>query len=170
MKQIITASPHCYHTFKNRYGKTNFEVKHYTQYLADLIDKKKLELTRDVSKTIAYHDPCFLGKMNGVYNEPRKIIESIPNIKFVELGRSREKSLCCGGGGGGMWVEIQANPTERIERLSEKRVKEAVEAGAELLVTSCPFCILTLEDAVKTTGNEGLIRVMDLAELVSEAM
>lgn len=170
VKKIVTASPHCFHTFKNRYGKINFEVQHYTQYLAELIEKKKLELTREVNKTIAYHDPCFLGKMNGVYDEPRKIIESIPSVKFIELGRSREKSLCCGGGGGGMWVDVQANPTQRIERLAEKRVKEAVDVGAELLVTSCPFCILTLEDAVKTTGNEGAIRIIDLAELVTDAL
>lgn len=164
INRMVTTSPHCYNAFKNRYGKTSFEVQHYTQYVADLIEKEKLTLSKEVKKVITYHDPCFLGKRNNVYDEPRKIIESIPGVNFVELDRSRERSLCCEGGGGRIWFDIPG------ERLAEIRVRDAVDVGAEILATACPFCLSTLEDAVKTTGCEGSIKVMDIAELVSEAI
>lgn len=164
VKYMVTASPHCYNTFKNRYGKTGFEVQHYTQYIADLIDRGKLMLSKKIEKTVTYHDPCSLGKQNSVYDEPRKIIENIPGVKFVELDRSRELSLCCEGGGGRMWIDLPG------ERIAEMRVREAVAAGAEILATACPFCLSTLEDAVLTTGNENSLKVMDIIELVSEAI
>jgi Fe-S oxidoreductase len=162
--QVVTTSPHCYSVFKNRYGKTGFEVKHYTQYVLDLIEQEKLSLSKEIKKVISYHDPCYLGKKNGIYTEPRKIIENIPGVTLVELDRSRERSLCCEGGGGRMWIEIPG------ERLAENRIRDAVDAGAEILTTACPFCLLTLEDAVKTGGYEESIKVMDIAELVSEAL
>ncbi|MEA2090123.1 MAG: (Fe-S)-binding protein [Thermoproteota archaeon] len=164
VKQMATISPHCYHAFKNRYGQTNFEVQHYTQHLAKLIDEEKIKFSRELDKTVTYQDPCFLGKQNGVYDDPRKILESIPGVKFIEMDRSRERSLCCEGGGGRMWIDVPG------ERLSEIRVKDAVESGAEILATACPFCLLTLEDAVKTAGFEGSIQVKDIAELVSETI
>jgi Fe-S oxidoreductase len=170
VKHVVTTSPHCYDAFKNKYGKTGFEVQHYTQFIASLIEKEKIRFKMELNKTVTYHDPCFLGKMNDVYDEPRKIIESIPGVKFIELDRSREKGICCEGGGGRMWMDVSAPQPIRMERSSETRIKEAVDAGAEILATACPFCILTLEDAVKTTKNEGLIQVMDIAELVSEAI
>lgn len=160
--QIVTISPHCYHAFKNRYPKTNFEVQHYTQYIADLVDKGKLTFSKEVRSKITYHDPCFLGKQNGIYDPPRKILSNITGANFIELERSKERSLCCGGGGGRMWIDT------RGKRLSEIRVKEAVETGAEILATACPFCLLTFDDAVRTAGFEGVIQVMDIAELLSE--
>lgn len=164
VNQMVTISPHCYNAFKNRYGRTGFEVQHYTQYLAELIDKGKLKLSKGLRKTVTYQDPCFLGKQNDVYDEPRKILESIPGVNFIELDRCRERSVCCEGGGGRMWIDIPG------ERLSEIRVKDAVESGAEILATACPFCLLTLEDAVKTAGFEGSIQIRDVAELISEAI
>jgi Fe-S oxidoreductase len=164
IKRIVTSCPHSYHSFKNRYGQNSFEVLHHTQLLADLISKGKLPFSKEVNKTVTYHDPCFLGKQNGVYDEPRKILESIPGVKFVEFDRSRERSLCCEGGGGRMWVDIPG------ERLSEIRMKNAAELGAEIVATACPFCLLTFEDAVKTTGLEGKIQIMDIAELLSQAI
>jgi Fe-S oxidoreductase len=164
VKQLVTNCPHAYHSFKNRYGQTSFETLHHTQFLADLISKGKLKFSQKMSKTVIYHDPCFIGKRNGIYDEPRKVIESIPGVKFVEFDRSRERSLCCEGGGGRMWIDIPG------ERLAEIRVKDAAEAGAEILATACPFCLLTFEDAVKITGLEGKVQVLDIAELLAKAL
>ncbi|UCH69842.1 MAG: (Fe-S)-binding protein [Candidatus Bathyarchaeota archaeon] len=145
-KQVVTSCAHAYHSFRNRYGQASFEVLHHTQLFADLISNRKLAFSKGYNKTVIYHDPCFLGKQNGVYEEPRKIIESIPSVKLVEFDRSKERSLCCEGGGGRMWVDIPG------ERLAEIRVKDAAEVGAEVIATACPFCLLTFEDAIKTTG------------------
>jgi len=163
-KQIVTSCPHSYNAFKNRYGQTSFEAKHHTELLAELIENQKLKLSKELNKTVVYHDPCFLGKQNGIYDQPREIIQSIAGVKLLEFDRNRERSLCCEGGGGRMWVDIPG------ERLAEIRVREAVESGAEVLATSCPFCLLTFEDAVKTTGFEGRIQVMDIAEMLSQAI
>ena len=122
---------------------------------------------KSVALTVTYHDPCFLGKHNNVYDEPRRVIGRIPGVTFVEMDRSRERALCCEGGGGRMWVEASE---ERGERLAELRVKDAVALGADHIVTACPFCLMTLEDAVKTSGNEGRVEIVDLAELVAMAL
>lgn len=165
INRILTTSPHCFNAFKNKYGK-DLAVQHYTQYFADLIDKGKVKFPQRVEKVVTYQDPCFLGKHNDIYDEPRKIIENIPGIKFVELNLSRGRGICCEGGGGRMWYDI---PGER-GRLAETRVKEAIDVGAEILAVACPFCLLTFDDAVKTTGNEDKIQIMDIMELVAEAL
>jgi len=165
INRILTTSPHCFNAFKNKYGK-DLAVQHYTQYFADLIDKGKLKFPQKVEKVVTYQDPCFLGKHNDIYDEPRKIIDNIPGIKFVELNLSRGRGICCEGGGGRMWYDI---PGER-GRLAETRVKEAIDVGAEILAVACPFCLLTFDDAVKTTGNEDKIQIMDIMELVAEAL
>jgi len=164
VNRIMTTSPHCFHAFKNRYGRKNLAVQHYTQYFADLIDEQRLRFSKKVEKTVTFQDPCFLGKHNKIYDEPRKIIENIPGVKLLELPMSRGRSVCCEGGGGRMWVDIPG------ERATEIRVREAVDIGAEILAVACPFCLLTFEDAIKTTGNEGLIQVMDVNELVAKAL
>jgi len=168
--RVVTTSPHCYNTFKNEYGEMNVKVQHSTQYLAELIDEGKLVFkggAKDAAaRKVVYHDPCFLGKQNKVFDEPRKILASVPGVELIEFDRSRERSLCCEGGGGRMWVESSA---ER-ERLAEVRVKDAAELGADVLATACPFCLLTLEDAVKTADLEGKLKIMDIMELVSEAL
>jgi len=164
VKQVVTSCPHAFHSFKNRYGETSFEVQHHTQLLADIIENGELIFSKEITKKVIYHDPCFIGKQNGIYDAPRKIIESIPGVTLLEFDRSRSRSLCCEGGGGRMWIDIPG------ERLAEIRVKNAVDSGAEILATACPFCLLTLEDAVKTTGFEGKLEVLDIAELVSLAL
>jgi Fe-S oxidoreductase len=163
VQNIVTTSPHCFHAFKNRYPK-KLQVMHYTQYFADLIDAGKLNFSEKIEKVVTYQDPCFLGKHNDIYDEPRKIIESIPGLKLIELGKSRNRSVCCGGGGGGMWHDVPG------ERLAENRIREALEVGAEILVVACPFCLLEFEDAIKTTDNEGKIQVKDIMELVAQAL
>jgi Fe-S oxidoreductase len=166
VKRMVTTSPHCYNSFKNEYEGLDFEVQHYTQFLADLIEQGKLTFSKEVNRVVTYHDPCFLGKQNQVYDEPRAILQSIPGLQFVEFDRSRERSLCCEGGGGRMWVEASSPG----ERLAETRVRDALDLGAEVIATACPFCMLTLEDAVKTTGAEEAIEVLDIVELVAQAM
>ena len=164
IKQAVTSCPHGYHAFKTRYDQQTFEIQHHTQLLAKLIDEEKIPFTKELNKKIIYHDPCFLGKQNGIYDEPRKIIESTPGAKLLEFDRSRARSVCCEGGGGRMWVDIPG------PRLAETRVKDAVAAGADIVATACPYCLLTLEDAVKTTGNEAKIRMMDIAEILAQAL
>ena len=164
--KMFTTSPHCFNTFSNDYPKNGVEVQHYTQVLANIVDNEELEFTSKLEKTVTYHDPCYLGKQNGIYDEPRAVLKSIPGIKLVEMDRSREKSLCCEGGGGRMWLE-GTNPGER---LAQTRIKEAIETGAEILATACPFCLLTLDEAVKLLNAEDKLQVMDIAELVDQAL
>ncbi len=165
-RTLLTASPHCFHTFLHHYPNENFEVEHYTQSLARWIEEGKLKLSKELGKKITYHDPCFLGKRNGIFEEPRFILSHLPGSEFMDMERSRERSLCCEGGGGRMWMESEASG----ERLAEIRIKDAIALGAEILATACPFCLLTLEDAVKTSGNEGKIEVKDISELVRGAL
>ncbi|MBM3307272.1 MAG: (Fe-S)-binding protein [Candidatus Eisenbacteria bacterium] len=167
VRTIIAASPHCMNTFRNEYGELGIEVLHYSQFLAGLLDDGRLTLTTPLKGVVTYHDPCFLGKHNDIFDEPRAVLGAIPGIEFVEMDRSRERALCCEGGGGRMWVEPAE---ERGERLADVRVKDAAALGAARIVTACPFCLKTLDDAVKTSGNEGRIEAVDLAELVALAL
>jgi Fe-S oxidoreductase len=163
VQEIVTNSPHCFNAFKNRYRKS-LQVKHLTQYFADLLDSGKIRYSKKLEKTVTYQDPCFLGKHNDVYDEPRKLIENIPGVKFVEMSKSRKQSVCCEGGGGRMWHEVQG------ERLAESRVKDALALGVKTIAVACPFCLLTFEDAVKTTGNEEKIEIKEINELIAEAL
>ena len=168
---MFTTSPHCFNVFKNDYPKNGLQVQHYTQLLAGLLDKPG-DLPSGglfgsgVEATVTYHDPCYLGKHNQIFDEPRKVLQSIPGVRLVEMDRSREKSLCCEGGGGRMWLE-GTNPGTR---LAQMRVKEALETGAEILATACPFCLLTLDEAVKHLNAAERIRVMDIAEIAAQAL
>jgi len=166
VKKIVTTSPHCYNTFKNEYPSEGLEVLHYTQLVAQLLDEGRLTLEGELDKTVTYHDPCYLGKHNAIYEAPRSILKRIPGLKFVEMDRSRERSLCCEGGGGRMWLE----GTNIEERLSHERVEEALGTGAEILAVACPFCLLTLEDAVKTRNLDDKLQVMDIMELIAQVM
>jgi len=167
IKKIITTSPHDFNILKNEYPKYggNFEVIHYTQLLENLIRDKKLNFTRNLTKTVTFHDPCFLGRYNSVYDSPRNVLQAIPGIKLVEMPSNRDQAECCGGGGGGNWLDIPAG-----ERLADRRVRQAVQTGSDILVVACPFCLAMFEDAVKTQGYEGKLEVKQLIELVSEAV
>jgi Fe-S oxidoreductase len=167
IQHIITMCPHGFNALKNEYPQGKFEVLHTTQLLAKCLEEGKISFNQESKKVVTYHDPCFLGKQNDVFDEPRILLNAIPGLTFKELDRSRERSLCCEGGGGRMWVEASSDSGER---LAEIRVRDAVELGAEILVTACPLCVLTLEDAVKTSGHEEHIRVMDVMEVLKDAL
>jgi Fe-S oxidoreductase len=164
--RLVTTSPHCFNTFKKEYGLDGMEVLHYTQLVAGLIEQGQLKFSNGIEKKVTYHDPCFLGKQNHIFDEPRAILKAIPGVQIVEMDRSRERSLCCEGGGGRMWAE----GTNLEERLAFQRVQEAAETGAEVLAVACPFCLLTLEDAVKVQGLDDRMQVMDIMELVNQAL
>lgn len=167
VKKILVSSPHCYHTFKNEYPEfmVHFEVVHVAQLLAQLIDEGRLVFSGEYACTVAYHDPCYLGRHNDVYDEPRKVLAQIPGLTLVELPESRETSLCCGGGGGRIWVE-----TAKGERFSDLRVVQAVETGAEVLATACPYCIANFEDSRLALKDENAPEIKDITEIVAEAL
>jgi Fe-S oxidoreductase len=166
VSRMFTTSPHCFNALKNDYPQNEMQVQHYTQVLAGLVEQRALEFTGKFEKKVTYHDPCYLGKHNGVFDEPRVALRGIPGVKLVEMDRSREKSLCCEGGGGRMWLE-GTNPGTR---LAQWRIQEALDTGAEVLATACPFCLLTLEEAAKHLNVEDRLRVMDIAEIAAQAL
>jgi Fe-S oxidoreductase len=141
-------------------------AQHYTKFLAKALENGTLHPTRAIKRRVTYHDPCFLGKRSGIYDEPRKILKAIPGLELIEMGRSRQNSFCCGGGAGRIWTE-EATPENRP---SVERVKEALELGVDLIATACPFCVTTLEDAVKVLDVEDKIVVRDISELLGEAI
>ena len=167
VKKIVVSSPHCYETFKNEYPEfmVNFEVIHMTEFLLDLIKEGRLEITGEYGKKVTYHDPCYLGRHNNIYDEPREILRSIPGLTFNEMAASRNNSLCCGGGGGRVWME-----TEKGERFSDIRVEQAIDAGAEVLVTSCPYCIANFEDSRLTLDVTEKIEIKDITEIIRESI
>lgn len=166
VNKIITTCPHCFNALRNMYRLEDIEVQHHTQFLADLIDKNAIAFSKNIEKRIAFHDPCYLAKHNNIFEEPRRILENVPGAILLELEHSRRNSLCCGCGGGRMWYE---SPGE-VSRPSEDRIKEAMDAGAEILAVACPFCLSELEDAVKRMGCEDKLQVMDVAEIMCEAI
>ncbi len=167
VRKVLALSPHCYHTFKNEYPEfdVSIEVTHMSQLLAQLLKDGKLELKKPIETTLTYHDPCYLGRHNNIFDEPRDVINALPGVKFVEMHRIRESSLCCGGGGGRMWME-----TEFGKRFSDLRIPEAQSVGAKVLATSCPYCISMLEDSRLNLNKEDEIEIRDLTELVAEAL
>ena len=167
--KIMVTDPHALNGIRKEYPKYGgeYEVIHYTTFLAPLVDK--LGMTKKLNYKATFHDPCYLGRHNGEYEAPRKLINALPGVELIEMGRCKEQSYCCGGGGGGMWLDGFMSDHVN-ERLSENRVREAVATGADVLVVCCPYEVSRFEDAVKSTGNEGKLLVKDIAELIVEAM
>jgi Fe-S oxidoreductase len=167
VKRILVSSPHCYHTFANEYPEfmVNFEVVHITQLLSELIEQGRLEVAGPLPKRVAYHDPCYLGRHNGVFDPPREVLQTVPGLELVELPDCRENSLCCGGGGGGIWMD-----TPKGERFADLRLAQAKAVGAEVLVTSCPYCISNFEEARLSLEDDDALEVKDLTEVIQESV
>lgn len=168
---IVTSDPHAYNAFKNEYPGLgiSYPVWHHTEFLADHLDALRPLLTREVKARVAFHDPCYLGRANGIYEPPRELLGAIPGIELVEMAHNRTMSLCCGGGGGGMWLD-GFHWEKAHTRTSEWRVQEARTAGADILAVACPYEPVRFEDAAKVVpGAEGLL-VRDVAELLAEAL
>jgi Fe-S oxidoreductase/nitrate reductase gamma subunit len=172
---VVTLSPHSFHAFRNDYPKLkgklklddapDIQVSHHTMLLADLLESGALQLRGRLEKRVAYHDPCYLGRHNGVYDAPRRVLKAIPGVQFVELPRAGRDSFCCGGGGGRMWLE-----SESEHRISELRARDAAEARVDVLATACPYCMSNLTDGMKVAGFGDTIEVKDVVELVAEAI
>ena len=167
VQKIITTSPHCLWTFANEYAELGgeWEVVHYTTLVSQLRHEGKLTFAKDVEKKVAYHDPCYLGRYSKIYDAPRELLSSILQTDVQELRRARELSLCCAGGGGRIWAEIPIG-----ERFGELRVKDAKEGGAEILATSCPYCLNMLTDACKSLELQDSLEVLELSELLAAAL
>ena len=168
VKKIITQCPHCFNTFKNEYSQFdgNYEVVHHSQLIADLLKAGKLKLTKDFSQeTITYHDSCYLGRHNEVYEAPREIVHALPGAKVVEMSRNHQQSFCCGAGGGHMWMDEKT-----AKRINWTRTDMALEAKASVVATACPFCMVMFEDGIRGRNAEESLQARDLAELVAEAI
>lgn len=167
VKKIIVSSPHCFHTFKNEYPEfmVNFEVVHFSQYLFEIINDGRLELTGNFKKKVTWHDPCYLGRHNNIFDEPRGVLKKVPGLEFIEMADSGKDSLCCGGGGGRIWMD-----TPKEERFSDLRLGQAVDTGAQVLATCCPYCITNFEESRLNLEYDEIIEVKDIAEIVNDVI
>ncbi|TAK28689.1 MAG: (Fe-S)-binding protein, partial [Chloroflexota bacterium] len=167
VKKIVTACPHCFNTLKNEYPQFdgNYEVIHHTQLIQELVQSGRLKLRNRLDKTIAFHDSCYLGRYNDIYDQPREVLKAIPGVKLVEMKRSKAFSFCCGGGGGHTWMEEHTG-----ERINQMRVDQAMEVNPDILGSACPFCMMMFDDGIKAKGYEERLQAFDLAELVVQAL
>lgn len=168
VKKVIALSPHAYNAMKNKYPEfgADFEVYHYLQVLDMLIRSGSVKL-RGTKARVTYHDPCFLGRYNGMYDIPRRILRSIPGIELVEMARNRENAFCCGGGSGNFVMDLLSGSTESPSRM---RAREARDTGADVLATACPACMTMLTDAVKAEDLEDKVAVRDISQIVKQAL
>jgi heterodisulfide reductase subunit D len=167
IKKIVTACPHCFNTLKNEYPELggNYEVIHHTTFLQQLIDEGKIKLQEGGSfkgKRITYHDSCYLGRANNIYEAPRKVLEAL-DIELAEMKRCRSNGLCCGAGGAQMFKEEEKGNI----RINLERTKDAIDTNANIIATACPFCNTMMTDGVKASEQEETMNVMDIAELVA---
>ncbi len=170
IKKIVTTCPHCFNVFKNEYPELggNYEVIHHTVFLQQLIDEGKIRLKDSDTfkgKRITYHDSCYLGRANGIYEAPRKVLEAL-DAELVEMKRCRKNGFCCGAGGAQMWKEEESGKT----RVNLDRAGEAIDTGSQIVAAACPYCNTMLTDGVKNAEKEGEVQVMDVAELVAASL
>jgi heterodisulfide reductase subunit D len=170
VKKIVTACPHCFNILKNEYPELggNYEVIHHATFLQQLIDEGKIKMNEEGSfkgKKITYHDSCYLGRANNIYDAPRKVLEAL-DVELIEMKRCRSNGLCCGAGGAQMFKEEEKGDT----RISTERTKEAIETGATIIASNCPFCMTMLSDGVKTNEKENEVKVLDIAEMIATSM
>jgi Fe-S oxidoreductase len=170
IKKIVTICPHCFNIFKNEYPELGgtYEVVHHTTFLQQLIEEGRIKLTDATTfkgKKITYHDSCYLGRANGIYEAPRKVLEAL-DAELIEMKRCRKNGLCCGAGGGQMFKEEEKGRT----RINLERSAEAIGTGAEIVAAACPFCNTMLTDGVKHAEKEDSVKVMDVAELIAQSL
>jgi Fe-S oxidoreductase len=167
VKKIVVSCPHGYNTLKNEYPQFGgeFEVVHHSQFIAELIKQGRLKLRNGIVQKITYHDACYLGRHNDVYDEPRQVVAALPGVQFKEMERHRSRSFCCGAGGGHMWMEESVGT-----RISEMRTDQAIATKASIIATACPFCLQMFEDAIKAKEASDSLTAMDIAELVVGAI
>jgi len=167
IKKIIAMCPHCFNTLKNEYPQFdgNFEVIHHSTFISKLIDEGKIKPSVFKENKITYHDSCYLGRHNDIYEPQRHVLRSISKLPIVEMERSKNNGFCCGAGGGRFWME------ERIgKRISETRIDQVMETGAEIVASACPYCVQMFTDAIKAKGAEETLKAFDIAELVAESL
>ena len=167
VKKIVTCCPHCFNTIKNEYPQFggDFEVVHHTEFIAELLAQGKLKPTKATRSTLTYHDPCYLGRYNDIYDAPRRVLKAVPGAMVVEMEHSRAKSFCCGGGGGRMWMEETVGT-----KINERRTEDAIKAGAETVITACPFCLQMFEEGIGRKKVEESMAAMDIVELIEKAL
>jgi Fe-S oxidoreductase len=170
IKKIVTTCPHCFNIFKNEYPVLggNYEIIHHATFLQQLIDEGKIKMKEGgtfTGKKITYHDSCYLGRANNIYEAPRKVLEAL-DVELVEMKRNRSNGLCCGAGGAQVFKEEEKGHT----RISTERTKEAIGTGAKIIASNCPFCMTMLSDGVKSNEKEEEVQVLDLAEMIVQSM
>ena len=170
IKKIVTACPHCFNIFKNEYPALggNYEIIHHATFLQQLIDEGKIKMKESgvfKGKKITYHDSCYLGRANGIYEAPRKVLEAL-DVELVEMKRCKSNGFCCGAGGAQVFKEEEPGKI----RVNEERAAEAIDTGAKIIASNCPFCMTMLTDGVKKNEKEESVQVLDLAELIVESM
>jgi Fe-S oxidoreductase len=165
-KKIVTACPHCFNILKNEYKDFggNYEVVHHSQFIAQLIQGGKLKPAAAMNQTVAFHDSCYLGRWNNVYEQPRSVLESVPGVKLVEMKQHHDQSLCCGAGGGRMWMEEHIG-----KKVNVARTEQALDTGATVVASACPFCMTMITDGVKSKDKQDSVKVMDIAEVMDQA-
>jgi Fe-S oxidoreductase/nitrate reductase gamma subunit len=164
-KTIVTHCPHCYNVLKNEYRwfGANFDVQHHTDFLYSLIREGRLKPDRPLAMKVTYHDPCYLGRYQGIYDSPRRILRAIPGVELVEMEHCRSGSICCGGGGGHYWMDLKNG-----KRLNDARVEEANATGAGAIAVACVYCMQMMEDAVKANNLDEKMKVLDIADILAE--
>ena len=164
----MTPCPHCLHTIGNEYPDFNgrYRVEHHSQFIDELVQGGKLELEKNEA-VMTYHDPCYLGRHNGIYDAPRKVLRATlaNGGELREMQQNRRQSFCCGAGGGNMWYEV-----EEEERINLQRLEHATETGADTVAVGCSFCMTMMEDAVRVSDQEQAVKVQDIAEIVAERL
>ena len=168
IKKIVTGCPHCYNTLRYEYPRFggDFEVRHHTEFIANLLKEGKLGTIKGKGGVVTYHDSCYLGRYNDIYEAPRQILNNIPNINLVEMAQNRERGFCCGAGGGHLWLEEQ----KVGQRINEMRTEQAMAVKAEVIAAACPYCLQMFEDGIKAKEAEESLKVMDVAELIAESL